>query len=133
VATLHDYAGTMLTPEDFIPVRRVDVEIEPSEVTRQSVLDMSRLEPFGFGNPTPQFVARGVEALQIMPTKNPAHSRATLRKGTGSAISAMGFGLGERMSTLSPGTKLDVLFDACIDRYNGSETLKWHLRDYVEV
>ncbi len=132
VDTLHAYAGTMLTPDDFIPVKRIDAELDPTEITKAAVLEMSKLEPFGFGNPTPQFVARDLEVLSVLPTKNPIHCRASLR-GSGVVAQAMAFNMGERMSSLLVGAKIDALFEAVIDRYNGYETLKWHLRDYVEL
>jgi single-stranded-DNA-specific exonuclease len=132
IDTLHTYGGTMLTPDDFIPVKRIDAELDPTEITKASVMEMSKLEPFGFGNPTPQFVARDLEVLSVLPTKNPIHCRASLR-GSGVVAQAMAFNMGERMSSLLVGAKIDALFEAVIDRYNGYETLKWHLRDYVEL
>lgn len=133
VETLDRYAGSMLTPEDFVPVRNVDVLVDPAEVTKKSIEEMARLEPFGYGNPTPLFAARGLQAVQITPTKNPAHARLTLRSGRGGAISAMGFGLGATLQSVRPGSSMDVLFEACIDRWQGLETLKWHLRDFMPI
>ncbi len=129
--TLDAFAGNILSPEDFIPVRRVDGEVEPSEINLRSVQELSKLEPFGMGNPTPQFVARDIDMVMKTPTKSPQHVRLTLRKAKGPAFAAMAFGLGVRMENIEPNTRMDVAFEACVDTWNGRESVKWHVRDYV--
>jgi hypothetical protein len=55
----------------------------------------------------------------------------TLRNGTGGLIRGMGFGIGERLAEMEPGFTADVLFRPCLDEWNGSTYLKWHVRDFV--
>jgi single-stranded-DNA-specific exonuclease len=126
---LHEYAGQFLTEEDFRVVRRADVEVEASEVTFEAVKQMRNLEPFGAANPEPVFVARHMTLKEIKPTKNPLHAQVTLMNGTGRPIRGMGFGIGERLAEVAPGTTADVLFNPCIDEWQGSSYLKWHVRD----
>jgi single-stranded-DNA-specific exonuclease len=127
---LHDYAGGLLTPEDFLPTMIADAELRPDEITRDAVEALSAMEPFGCGNPEPVFCVRGMELAQLTPTRNPQHVRLNL-KSTAGLVTAMGFSMGERLAEEEIGTVLDVLFKPCIDEYRGTKTLKWHLRDYV--
>jgi len=128
---LDAFAGSVLSPDDFIPVRKLDGEVEPSEITLRSVQELSKLEPFGMGNRTPEFVARDIDLVLKAPTKSPEHVRLTLRKGSGPAFTAMAFGIGKRFEEVDPGSKIDVVFEACVDTWNGRESVKWHVRDFV--
>lgn len=131
VEKLDAFAGTMLTPEDFVPVRKVDAEIEPTEVAKKAVLELERLEPFGHGNPTPQFLVRDMELLQKTPTKSPEHLRLSIRRPPAPAFTAMAFGIGEQFDSIESGSRMDVVVEACIDRWNGGEYLKLHVEDYA--
>jgi single-stranded-DNA-specific exonuclease len=63
-ARLDSYARGKLTPEDFIPVLEYDAEISLEEINRDFWLTLQKLEPFGSGNPSPAFVARGAKLVQ---------------------------------------------------------------------
>lgn len=128
--TLDGYAGSFLTPADFELTREADVLVQPGEITKEAVEALCAMEPFGCANPEPLFAARGVDLVQLAPTKNPLHMRMTLRQGTGYGVPAMGFNMGERFSEILPGTRLDILFQPVIDSWQGRETLKWHLKDF---
>lgn len=55
---LEEYAGTVLSPEDFLPTYQVDAEITPEEL-HPELMDIIRiLQPFGMGNPAPLFVLK---------------------------------------------------------------------------
>ncbi len=128
---LHHYAGQFLTEEDFVLRRHADVEVAPAEVTHSALEAMQMLEPFGCANPTPVFVSRGLKLDQLMPTRNPEHVRVTLRDGESAPIQAMGFGLGSRLAEVVPGAVADLLFEPCLDEWNGRVTLKWHIKDFA--
>ena len=49
---------------DLRPSLEIDAEIELSELTEQTFGWLSRLEPFGKGNPKPYFLSRGVKVLE---------------------------------------------------------------------
>jgi single-stranded-DNA-specific exonuclease len=126
---LHDYAGQFLTEDDFKVVRKADVDVQASEVTFAAVQQMKSLEPFGAANPEPVFVARHMTLSQLKPTKNPQHVQLTLMNGAGKPIRGMGFGIGEQLAEVPAGTVADVLFSPCIEEWQGSNYLKWHVRD----
>ncbi|MGV3614912.1 MAG: single-stranded-DNA-specific exonuclease RecJ [Fimbriimonas sp.] len=130
---LHVYAGTKLTPEDFVPTVIADMEVEAGEVNLAAAEALSALEPFGCENPEPVFVARGVSFAQVLPTKNPAHVRLTLRQGTSSAVPGIAFGIGERISLTGAGAITDLLFQPNVDEWRGMRQLKWQVKDYLCV
>jgi len=130
---LHTYAGERLTPEDFIPSVRVDMEVDSGEVTLQAAEALSKLEPFGFANPEPIFLARGVTLAQIMPTKNPAHVRLTLRSESGASAAGIAFGIGERVCQTGAGATTDMLFQATVNEWKGAKSLNWQVKDFRDL
>jgi single-stranded-DNA-specific exonuclease len=63
-ARLEAYARQRLVPADFVPVLDYDGEIALDDVNQGFWESLSKLEPFGSGNPTPVFVTRGVKLMQ---------------------------------------------------------------------
>jgi single-stranded-DNA-specific exonuclease len=61
---LEQYCRTVLQPEDLEPVLRVDAEINLDEADDGLWSQLQRLNPFGYGNPTPTLVARQVRVLE---------------------------------------------------------------------
>ena len=57
------YARERLTEADFVPVLRVDAELEWDEIGPDLFQGIRQLEPFGMGNPEPVFVTRNAQLL----------------------------------------------------------------------
>ena len=127
---LDNYAGERLTPEDFIPSVRVDMEVEPSEVNLQAAEALTKMEPFGFANPEPLFLARGITLSQVIPTKSPQHVRLMLKGETGMAASGIAFGIGERLTAAGAGSQTDLLFQASVNEWRGTRSLNWQVKDF---
>src|SRR5438445_13025864 len=60
---LSAYAQARLKPEDLVPQLAIDAEIPLNSVTPELFEGLSRLEPFGQGNPEPVFSSHGVNLL----------------------------------------------------------------------
>ncbi len=131
VDAMEVYASDKLTPEDFDITVRADVEVEPEEVSAESIQDLLRMEPFGNSNAEPMFIARGMEIVETKGTKNPTVAQLKLRKGEGAVIPGVIFGIGEQLLGEAPGMMADVLFYPSEDEFRGRTTVKWKLKDYV--
>ena len=129
---LDAYAGERLTPEDFVPSIRVDMEVGPEEVSMLAAESLSKLEPFGFANPEPVLLAKGIKVAQILPTKNPMHVRLVLQSRSGVTMSGIAFGIGERITQSGAGTDTDLLFQASVDEWKGARSLKWQVKDFAQ-
>jgi single-stranded-DNA-specific exonuclease len=128
---LHSYAGEFLTEEHFKLVVTADAEVEQSEVTLAALEALTKLEPFGCANPEPAFIARCVKFSEIIATKNPLHSRVSVRTGNGPITKGIAFNLGERLGEHDTDCDVDVLFKPKIDEWNGSRRLQWDVKDYI--
>lgn len=64
-------------------VLRCDGEMTLGQVTVETVQWLSRLEPFGIGNPSPRFLCEGAESLYMRAVgADGRHLRCTLRQGS---------------------------------------------------
>ena len=114
-AALDAYAHTQLTPADFEPILNLDGELELSQVTPELFEALSRMEPFGLGNPEPRFVARRVRVL--LPPKVLKEKHIKMKLGVegrkfASGIPAIGWGMAERFreEQVLAGDVVDVAF-----------------------
>ncbi|MBS1714782.1 MAG: single-stranded-DNA-specific exonuclease RecJ [Armatimonadetes bacterium] len=125
---LETYAGAHLRPEDFVRRIQADAELSHDECGPECYEELSRLQPFGTGNPDPVFVCRGVTLSTVVPTSKPEHVRVTM--GTDSGIRhAMAFGFGQELSAREPGCKVDAVFSIEENVFNGKSTVRWTLID----
>jgi len=113
------YAATRLTIADFEPEIEIDAEIGFDEITDASVGELLNLAPFGFGNPPPTFVARGVEVAAPPDIKNGKHVFLRL-KCNGGQLRAKAWNFAERAGECAPGRLLDVAFQLEDDAYSAA-------------
>jgi len=112
-------------PEDFIPETRIDAELSLQEINDGLLEDLSRLEPFGPGNPEPVFVARGVTVVSHR-IVGENHLKLYLRQEP-RALSAIGFGMAD--TPVEAGATLDILFSPERNEWNGNTSIQLRLRD----
>jgi len=62
-----EYVAKTLEPEDFIPTIPLEFEMTPQEITFELVEEITKLEPYGMGNPKPLFGCRGVRGRGARP------------------------------------------------------------------
>jgi single-stranded-DNA-specific exonuclease len=110
-------AAALLTPADFEPALAVDSEIDFSEINDQSVAEMLRLAPFGFGNPAPVFVARDVEVATVPEIRNAKHVFVRF-KAQGRMIRAKAWNFAARAPELERGARVDVAVQFEDDSYS---------------
>jgi single-stranded-DNA-specific exonuclease len=120
-------AQAALLPEQLKPRLRIDLEVHLGEITTSMFTLMRHLGPFGMGNPTPVFAARGVTLARPPRTVGAGHARLVLRQDR-AHLQAIGFGMADRVAALDPlSHPLDVVFHLQENRY--SERLQARLID----
>jgi len=113
------YAAQRLTPADFERELAVDSEIGFEEIDDATVADILRLAPFGFGNPAPLFVARGIEVAAPPEIRNERHVFLRLR-ANGRTLRLKAWDFAGRVDELPPGARIDVAFTFEDDPYSAS-------------
>lgn len=123
------WARSKLTAEDLEPVLRVDAEATLADLTSELYAQLQGLEPHGFGNPTPVFVARGVRLLAAPRVLKEKHLK--LRVGQGAvSFDALAWRMAERAAELTLGRLLDLAFTVEENSYQGVNSLQLVVKDW---
>jgi single-stranded-DNA-specific exonuclease len=125
---LEAYARTRLAPADLEPILRVDAELSLPELDWELYEGLRKLEPFGYGNPTPVFVARNLRLLAPPRILQERHLKLKVAGG-GRTFDALWWNRAERASPLAPGQLVDVAFTLDSNVFQGAISLQLILRD----
>ena len=114
--------------EEFIPVIKIDKEINLKDITIENVKNLSLLEPFGEANKTPIFIYKNLRIDSIRALSEGKHLKLTLKDGN-TIINAIGFNMGEYSEEYLIGDKIDVVGLLEINSFNGIESVQINMKD----
>ncbi len=132
-AQLRAFGSQHITPEMMMRAYEVDLVVDATYITLQSLEELQRLEPFGMGNREPLLMTRGMVIYDKKLTKTGEHVSLGLRGPTGSVHKAMAFNLADQLADVPVESTIDVVFNASINEFNGSRTAQWQIRDFRVV
>lgn len=117
-------------PEEPTPELRVDLELPLAAATPDLARYLAHAGPFGVGNPTPVFVARGVRVREPKPVgADGRHLRLTLVDGD-AALPAIAFRMAETHGEVArPGARVDAAFHLQEDTWRGRRRIQARLVD----
>ena len=122
----NDVARARLSPDDLIPVVRVDLELPIESASADLEALLRHFEPFGVGNPAPVLMTRGARIAR--PPRVIGQDGLRLRlAGPDGEIDALGWGMASLAPMLSPGQTVDVTFRLERDEWNGTSRLQARL------
>ena len=118
-----------IKPEQKIPVIDIDLELDPIEITPKFYRVMKQLAPFGPGNMTPVFIARGLSDDGSARIVGSNHLKLRLGKAGQPYFDAIAFNMGELLPSFSMGIPADVCYTLDENYWNGKSTLQWVVKD----
>jgi single-stranded-DNA-specific exonuclease len=134
---LNEFAEGRLSQEDLVPEIRIDAEVPLHYVTPQLRQSLCELEPFGQGNPTPVFSARGVSLTMPPQAIKEKHLKLRVKqRGTGEksgfSYDAMGWRMAARLQNevYQIGDQLDVAFRITVNEHPEFGGLELTLVDF---
>lgn len=113
-----------------VPVIRIDLELLPDEITPRFFKNISRLEPFGHGNPRPVFLSRHIYQGPYTRIVGNNHVKFQFNMNTGKSISGIGFNLKDKYEKIGPTTPLDIVYTITENEWNGQTTLELNILDF---
>ncbi|AOZ91878.1 single-stranded-DNA-specific exonuclease RecJ [Paenibacillus crassostreae] len=126
---LNQYAQSIITPEDLIPVTIADGEWKLADLPITVIEEMESLQPFGMANPVPRFIIKDVVMQESRKMgRDQKHLRLTMQQGH-SRLEAVAFGQGDLAELLTVGASMDVIGELTINEWNGSRKLQLMLHD----
>lgn len=113
---------------DLIRKARVDCDLDFSDLSEFLYRELQKFTPYGFGNPEPAFSTKGVavEGARLVGKDN-THLKLRLVKGT--RFDAIGFGMGEWYTKISPEKQVDVIYSVVMDTWNGNKRLQLKIKN----
>lgn len=125
--------GKMLLGIELIPSTAIDADISIDEITWDLYEQLSKLEPFGIGNPEPKYRARGLTVRSVQPVGSEGkHLRLLVSEWKGPR-KMIGFNCGEWCARLSPGDRIDAVFTLGVNEWNGNRELEMKIVDLKKL
>ncbi len=127
-ADITEYAESKITSDMLQPVVYADTELEYTDINTNLTEDLSKLEPFGEGNPVPVFLMRDLKITDIIPLKNGKHTRVCFSKD-GHALEGLFFGMQTENFGYIISDTVDILFNLSENEYRGTVSAQMLIRD----
>jgi single-stranded-DNA-specific exonuclease len=127
----NQYACEHLSDEDLIPRLKLDLEVQSSFLTLQTIEELQQLEPFGEDNSPPRLALCNLR-LQKPPTiigKEKNHLKLFVTDGE-QTLEAVGWGLADHFIALkNKNIRLDLAFEPEINEWNNSRRVQLKISD----
>jgi single-stranded-DNA-specific exonuclease len=115
--------------ENTKPMLNIDLELSPELISLDFAQTLSKLEPFGHGNPAPIFYTNKLSAIDLKTVGDGTHIKATFTNDkTGLVIDAIGFGLANKLDLLYKNNP-EILFNLEINSWQGKESPQLQILD----
>jgi single-stranded-DNA-specific exonuclease len=116
--------ASRLSEEQLVPVLSLDAEADFTGLDLDAVRDLARLEPFGFGNPTPLFLTRGATVLDVRPVGREGEHLKFRLEQRGRRLDALAWRKAEGLGHVTPGDVVDVAHTPDANTWNGVERVQ---------
>lgn len=126
---INEIAEEMLQGKELVPEILVDYKLEPADINLQTAKQLKELEPFGMGNPNPNFVCRNMQVLdKKLVGANNKHLSLNLYDGKNN-VKGIAFNMGNLYNVLSSNKKIDIICCMDINQWNNNETVQLVIKD----
>jgi single-stranded-DNA-specific exonuclease len=127
-----EYARRHIGPQDLEASLAIDAETTLSAINYDSADQVTRMGPFGEGNPSPVVAVR--DCRIIVPPRRMGRNGQTvslLLGQQGGRIRAVGFGMGELADHLAGVGAVDVAGTPTLNSFQGNTTVELQLKDVL--
>ncbi len=130
---LEEQAQLLLKDQDLAQVVEIESILEPEDITDKFWDIFRQFEPFGKGNPDPVFLMSGVLINKMRPVgKNGNHLKMAISKN-GKSFNVISFNSVDKLSHLSEGMLVDLVFILRENEWQGRIYLDLELVDIKEI
>ncbi|MBX2801068.1 MAG: single-stranded-DNA-specific exonuclease RecJ [Myxococcales bacterium] len=126
---LQEHVQSLVDGEEMAPVREIDAEVTPQELTPELLRELARLGPFGMGNPEPTFVIRGVRPVKVeIKGKQGNLLKFRVPLGPEKSVEAVWWDRPDLLDTLREHT-VDLLVNVGENVWRGNRRMQLEVRD----
>lgn len=130
-AALDAHAEQTLSAEDLLERERVDALVSGEQLGMELAEELSRLAPFGKGNPAVSLMLAGASLRDVRPMGEGKHARFTLESG-GAHARAVAFGNDGKLG-VAEGEPVDATFSLEVNEWKGVSEPRLVLRHVQPV
>lgn len=124
------YAQEVLAADDYVPKLNVEVLVDDlSQINHKLVKDLSKLEPYGMGNPSPLLAVKDVAIASLSTIGVDGQHLKMLVKDKHTDVSAIMWRKGQYKSFLYEGAKVDLAFIPEINEWRNEQTINLRIVD----
>lgn len=129
---LEDEAENVLTTQQLQRKVKIDLQLSFNDISEELCSHITKLAPFGMGNPEPTFVSKQVLVREKrLLGKERNHMRLVLQGGElGKVIEAVAFGMGDRIDEIPDEGYIDIVYSIGINEWNGNRRLQIKMKDF---
>ncbi|HJQ24298.1 MAG TPA: single-stranded-DNA-specific exonuclease RecJ [Blastocatellia bacterium] len=125
---LNDYAATVLTDDALVPIVETDYTLPLKLASLETLAELSRLEPFGPGNPQPVFESHGAQIVQAPRVLKDKHLKFRVQQSS-RWLDCLWWGAGHRAQDVFLGDRVSLAFTLSENTYNGNTQAQLILKD----
>jgi single-stranded-DNA-specific exonuclease len=125
---LNEHARKVMADDDLIPIVETDYHLPLRLASHEMVEELTRLEPFGPGNPQPVFEAHGVTVVQAPRVLKEKHLKFRVQQSS-RWLDCVWWGAGERAGDIFPGDRVSLAFTLSENTYNNNTQVQLTLKD----
>ena len=129
---LNEHAASSIKEDDLVPVLRIDAELSGEALKLELANELSRLEPFGAGNPPPVFMTRGLRIVGEPRVLKERHLKMRVEGSDGRSHDAIWWSGAEELTygqTLRPGASIEMAYTLETNTWQGETRLQLCVQD----
>lgn len=125
--SINQIAALTLDDKALLPVRQIDVQLQPEDISDQFYDELCLFEPYGEGNPAPVFLLRNVEIKNHkLVGKNEEHLKFKIEPG---GMDCIAFGHPEWAASGLCSCYQDIAFVIDRNEFQGKTNLQLQIKD----
>lgn len=130
VERITQVANETITDEMLIPVVEAECELKKKDLSLQTVYRISKLEPFGAGNPTPYFCVRNLTITDIFSVGMGKHLKLCVQ-WDGTEFTAMYFGMRLQDFDYAVGDRVSIICCMSENVFNHQSSLSLSIKSIM--
>jgi single-stranded-DNA-specific exonuclease len=125
---INEYAANNLKTEDLMPSIEIDAETKLKNISFELIEQLEALEPFGYDNPKPCFIAKDLQLYGDPQIVGEEHLKFKV-KSEGRIFDAIGFGMADYFSFFDESSTLDIIYRPQINNWMNKKTIQLQIVD----
>ncbi len=126
---LENIVSTLISDEDLTPSINIDLELPINQVDLNFMNQLSKLKPFGVGNPAPVFLSRGLGVAGIEKVGRDSTHLSLKLFFDDNTYKAIFFNRADLFDQIHLGDKIDIVYTLESNFYKGKEYLNIVFKD----